>query len=215
MVGLADGDDSVGIVSSYRLDGRRVTCTGLPYTDRVVDGRAICRRQLQEGIFVFGSPTTLLLRSSIVRSRSPFYEVGRLHEDTEVCYEILKEWNFGFVHQILSFTRRDNDSIVAASKAFDPDLLDKLIVIQRFGPTFLSPEEMAACWRRHETRYLRRMAESKLLRKPPEYWEYQRRGLATIGYELSGKKLLLHASPVLLDLALHPKDTLARALKKR
>src|SRR5215813_13713501 len=120
MVALADGDDSVGIVSSYRLDGRRVTCTGLPYTDRVVDGRAICRRQLLEGIFVFGSPTTLLLRASIVRSRKPFYETGRLHEDTEVCYEILRDWNFGFVHQILSFTRRDNDSIVAASKAFDP-----------------------------------------------------------------------------------------------
>jgi len=215
MVALADSDDSIGIVSSYRLDGRRVTCTGVPYTDQVIHGRTICRRHLLEGIFVFGSPTTLLLRSSIVRSRKPFYEVGRLHEDTEVCYEILKRWNFGFVHQILSFTRRDNDSIVSASKAFDPDLLDKLIVIQRFGPMFLTPAEMAACWRRQETRYLRRMAEAKILGKPPEYWEYQRRGLAMIGYELSGKKLLLHASPVLLDLALHPKDTLARAMKKR
>jgi glycosyltransferase involved in cell wall biosynthesis len=214
MVALADHDDSIGIVSSYRLDGRRVTCTGLPYTERVINGRAICRKQLLDGIFVFGSPTTLLVRSSIVRSRTPFYEVGRLHEDTEVCYEILKEWNFGFVHQILSFTRRDNDSIVAASKAFDPDLLDKLIVIQRFGPTFLTSEELAACWRRQETKYLRRMTEAKLVRKPPEYWEYQRRGLATIGYELSGVKLLRHAFPVLLDQALNAKETLGRLKKK-
>jgi glycosyltransferase involved in cell wall biosynthesis len=214
MVGLADSDDSVGIVSSYRLDGRRVTCTGLPYTDRVIDGRAICRRQLLEGIFLFGSPTTLMLRSSIVRSRKPFYEAGRLHEDTEACYEILRTWNFGFVHQILSFTRRDNDSIVSASKAFDPDLLDKLIVIQRFGPVFLTREELAACWRRQETIYLRRMTAAMLVRKPPEYWEYQRRGLATIGYELSGAKLLRHALPVLLDQALKPKETLGR-LRKR
>jgi glycosyltransferase involved in cell wall biosynthesis len=214
MVRLADSDDSIGIVSSYRLDGRRVTCTGLLYTDRVINGRTICRRQLLEGIFLFGSPTTLLFRASIVRARKPFYETGRLHEDTEVCYEILKTWNFGFVHQILSFTRRDNDSIVSASKAFDPDLLDKLIVIQRFGPTFLTSEELAACWRRQETIYLRRMTEAMLVRKPPEYWAYQRRGLATIGYELSGAKLLRHAFPVLLDQALKPKETLGR-LRKR
>ena len=212
MMALADTDDSIGIVSSYRLDDRRVTCTGLPYSDRVVDGRAICRRQLLEGIFVFGSPTTLLLRASIVRARRPFYDAGRLHEDTEVCYEILKEWNFGFVHQILSFTRRNNDSIVSAARDFDPDLLDKLIIIQRFGPEFLGSEEFASCWRRQETRYLRRMAEAKILGKAPEYWEYQRRGLATIGYELTTPKLLPHVVPVLADLVLNPKTTLARAL---
>jgi glycosyltransferase involved in cell wall biosynthesis len=215
MVALADTDDSIGIVSSYRLDGRRVTGTGLAYLERVVEGREICRRQLLDGsIYVFGSPTTLLYRASIVRERRPFFAEGRLHEDTEVCYQILKRWKLGFVHQILSFTRRDNDSIVSAAKAFDPDLLDKLIVIRTFGPEFLGPEELAACWRRQEKRYLRRMAEAKLLGRPPEYWEYQRQGLATIGYELSATKLLPHALPVLLDLALNPKDTLARALKR-
>lgn len=215
MVALADTDDSIGIVSSYRLDGRRVTCTGLPYTERVFEGRTICRRQLLQGIFVFGSPTTLLIRASIVRARRPFYEEGRMHEDTEVCYEILKSWNFGFVHQILSFTRRGNESIVSAAKQFDPDLLDKLIVIQRFGPEFLAPREFDACWRRHETRYLRRLARAKLLGRDREYWEYQRRGLATIGYRLSGAKLLQHAFPELLDLMLNPKSTLAAAFKLR
>lgn len=214
MVALADSDESIGIVSSYRLDDRRVTCTGLPYTERVIEGHAICRQQLLDGIFVFGSPTTLLLRASIVRERRPFYDEGRLHEDTEVCYEILKDWNFGFVHQVLSFTRRGNESIVSAARDFDPDLLDKLIVIRRFGAEFLSPQELDACWRRQETRYLRRIAEAKILGRPPEYWEYQRRGLATIGYELSAAKLLRQAVPVLLDLALNPKSTLARAARR-
>jgi glycosyltransferase involved in cell wall biosynthesis len=215
MVALADTDDSVGIVSSYRLDGRGVTCTGLPYSDRVIDGRALCRKQLLDGIFVFGSPTTLLYRASIVRARQPFFEEGRLHEDTEVCYKILKHWNFGFVHKILSFTRRDNDSIVSATRDFDPDLLDKLIIIQLFGAEFLRPDELASCWRRQETRYLRRLAEARILGRASEYWEYQRRGLATIGYELSASKLLPHTLPVLVDLVLNPKNTLSRVLKRK
>jgi glycosyltransferase involved in cell wall biosynthesis len=215
LVALADSDASVGIVSSYRLAGRQVKEVGLPRTAQVIDGREICRRQMLDGSHYFGSPSTLLFRSEIVRQRRPFYEEGRLHEDTEACYEILKGGNFGFVHQVLSFTRTDNESIMSRAHRFNPHLLDKLIIVSRFGPIYLSSAEMDRCWHDHEQRYLRYMGEATLRRRDPEFWAYHRRGLATIGYRLPPIKLAWHALATLLDLVLNPKSTITRILHAR
>src|SRR5438128_1399449 len=103
MVAVAESNPSVGIVSAYRLAGREVKNVGLPYTSKIVTGRDLCRMQLLDGCFFFGSPTSILLRAEIMRSREPFYSENRYHEDTESCYEILQTWDFGFVHQILTF----------------------------------------------------------------------------------------------------------------
>jgi glycosyltransferase involved in cell wall biosynthesis len=43
MVELAEANQSVGIVGSYRLDDIWVSCDGLPYPSTVVPGREICR----------------------------------------------------------------------------------------------------------------------------------------------------------------------------
>src|SRR5439155_16830470 len=103
MVAVAEANLSIGIVSAYYLTERRVENVGLPYTSQFVRGRDVCRMQLLDNYFFFGSPTSILLRAEIVRSREPFYSENRLHEDTEACYEILQTWDFGFVHQALTF----------------------------------------------------------------------------------------------------------------
>jgi len=210
MVELAEGHPAVAIVSSYRLRGHQVNGVGLPLEPRIVAGREICRRQLTTDAFFFGSPTTLLFRSNVVRSRNPFYEAGRLHEDTEACYEILQHHDLGFVHQVLSFTRIDNPSIMSAARDFDPHVLDKLIVLKRFGPVFLERREFADAWRRHERRYLRRLAEAALSLRSSDYWRYQRRGWASIGYAPSALRVAAQGCLVLLDLALNPQNSLAR-----
>jgi len=71
MVRVAEEHPSTGIVSSYRLDDRRVNCTGLPPECTLFPGRDIGRATLRAEIFVFGSPNTLLYRSDIVRHASP------------------------------------------------------------------------------------------------------------------------------------------------
>src|SRR6185503_19754286 len=93
-------------------------------------GREACRRMLLDGCFLIGSPTTVLYRADIVRSRTPFYALGRYHEDTEAGYEILLGSDLGFVHEVLSFTRADNVSITAAARAFNSPDLDYLIVLE-------------------------------------------------------------------------------------
>ena len=112
MVGLAETCPSVGIVGAYALDGRNVLWTGLPYSSAVVPGRELCRRYFLERLYPFGTATSLLYRSDLVRRRATFYNEMNIHADTEVCIELLKMCDFGFVHQVLAFTRVREHSLV-------------------------------------------------------------------------------------------------------
>src|SRR4026209_1200674 len=65
MVELAEAHPSVGIVGAYRLSGATVSCDGLPYPSTVVSGRDICRWTLLGRLYVFGAPTSILIRSDL------------------------------------------------------------------------------------------------------------------------------------------------------
>ena len=64
----------VGIVSAYSLEGEWVALGGLPHPSTLVAGREACRLTLLRWAFVFGSPTSLLLRSECIRGREVFYD---------------------------------------------------------------------------------------------------------------------------------------------
>jgi len=61
--------------------GAEVQPTGLPHTRTFLTGRDACRIVLTDGIYLFGSPTTVMFRADLVRGRTPFYAEGRLFED--------------------------------------------------------------------------------------------------------------------------------------
>ena len=185
MVTVAERHPNVGIVSAYRLEDTRVTLDGLPYPSPIVSGREICRRSLLTDFFVFGSPSNLLYRSEVVRERQPFYDPGALHEDTESCYEILERHDLGFVHQVLTFTRRQNESLTNERNQFDSaHRLDKFIIVSKFGEIFLGEEEYLAALERARGAYYRYLGERNLYTTDRAFWEYHRRGLATAGLEL-------------------------------
>jgi glycosyltransferase involved in cell wall biosynthesis len=150
MVELAESNPDVGVVSAYRLDETSVTLTGLPYSISVLSGPEICRSTLagQPYPFLFGSPTSLLIRSDLVRARDPFYdrdysvsEEYPFTEDVAVCCEILRENDFGFVHQVLTFTRRDGRSPFSAYSHLGASLPEHLKLVSKYGPTYLGKEE--------------------------------------------------------------------------
>ena len=190
MVLVAEQHPSAGIVSSYRLDDRRVNCTGLPPERSLFRGRDICRATLVDEIFVFGSPNTLLYRSDIVRQRRPFFNEASLHEDTEACYEILMQHDLGFVHQVLTFTRRQNESLTAWRHLLDPHhLLDRLITTLKYGPRCLDPEVYDRRRRQVEKAYYRFLAVRTLDRADSTFWQYHRKALEAVGYEIRRRKL--------------------------
>lgn len=214
MTEVAEANETVGIVGAYRLDDVSVTCDGLPYPSKVIKGAEVCRLSLLNGIFVFGSPTSILYRSDIVRNRNPFFNESSLHADTEACYEILQTCDFGFVHQVLTFTRRENESISTLTRSFDPYyILDKFIVVNKFGNTYLNTEEFKECLKLNEQHYYNFLAQSAYKVRTKEFWRYQKKGLQTIGYRLNRYKLLKFILIKLLDNALNPKRSVGKIIK--
>jgi len=213
MVALAEQHASVGIVSCYSLDGVQVRNVGLPYPSEIMGGREICRKMLLEGGFYFGTATSLLLRSDIVRARRPFYSETSLHEDTEACYEILRQWDFGFVHEVLTFWRTDNDSISSRVQDLKPKVLDSFIILNKFGRDFLTADELERRLAERSRQYYGALGEAALRRPGPVFWEYHRRGLRTIDRELRLRDVLPWALLALARLVLNPLWTVERAVR--
>ena len=212
MVSLADSDPDIGLVSSFRLQGRMVTGTGLSHTERVLDGHDVCRRQLREGSFFFGSPTTVMYRADLVRGRDPFFESGRLHEDTEKCYQILQSHKFGFVHEVLSFSRTDNESMMSRARRYNASSLDRLICIERFGPTFLDANEFARLRDLQLRSYFQFLGSQWLRNRDLEFWRYHRRGLASIGRTLPMATVAVYAAREMAWNLVNPGMAIARAV---
>lgn len=204
MVEVARRSDRIGLVSSFRLEGTSVLGEGLEYGRAVVDGRELARLHLLSGAFLFGSPTTVMFRSDVVRAQQPFYKLGRLHEDTEACYDVLAHRDFGFVHQILSYSREDNASIYGQMRGRDTGILDKLIVLSTYGRTFLSEAELRARLEEVRRRYYRRLARAWLEGREPGYWGLHRRGLATIGCTIETSSVMRALARELLGLVACP-----------
>jgi glycosyltransferase involved in cell wall biosynthesis len=144
MVELAEQHPSVGIVGAYRLDHDRVTLDGLPLSVDELPGTEVARSFLLGGPypFLFGSPSSLLLRADVIRAHQPFYDEEVLHADNDACMRVLEDSDFGFVHQVLTYTRRHETAIsttrVNRIGTHAPNQID---LFQRWGHVFLSKDE--------------------------------------------------------------------------
>lgn len=216
MVALAEAQPSVAMVGAYRLAEAAVECVGLHADQSVVSGAEACRMHLRGQAYLFGSPSTVMYRSETVRARKPFFAEGRFHEDTEAAFEIVAERDFGFVHQVLSFSRRNADSIMGSARDFFPHILDRLIITLAYGQRFFDPTAYASCLNETKKEYYFRLAARWVADgfsfKSADFWAYHRRGLATVGEQISTPLLTRFAADMLVRRALSPLE-LARAVR--
>jgi glycosyltransferase involved in cell wall biosynthesis len=192
MVEVAESSERIAIVSAYRLDGARVTLTGLPYGASPVAGRDVCRATIKTGLYVFGSPTSLLIRSSCIRAREPFYDESRYpkHFDTAACYAVLESSDLGFVHQVLTFTRRHSGADSSFAKRVNSYIVENLRMLRQYGPVYLEPAEYEACLARAVRRYYRFLGRSLLAWRDPEFRGYHRAALRELGVSWSSARLI-------------------------
>jgi glycosyltransferase involved in cell wall biosynthesis len=208
MVELAEAHPKVGIVAAYELEGGWVSLDGLPYPSLEVPGRDVGRLYFLNHIYLFGTPTSLLLRSELVRSRNPFYEERHApFEDAHVCFELLRTWDFGFVHQVLTYSRRDNESILSQIRPFKFLLFSRLALLTAHGRNYLSEGEYKHCLKDAEWKYFYFLGESALQGRDPKFWEFHRTRLASLNYTLDSALLTKWVFRVLLDYAGNPKRT--------
>ncbi len=184
VVSVAQAYPSVGMVSAYRLEQDRLDLDGLPYPSTSLLGRTVGRMSLLRDLYVFGSPTSLLPRSDLVRSRRAMYDESVPHADTELSFELLSDHDFGFVHQVLSFTRRHNESRTSLTQQFNTHHLGNYAVFLKHGPEFLIPTEYRQCLARWHEDYERYLARSAFDLRDREFWTYQRAELKKLGQPL-------------------------------
>lgn len=210
MIEVAQRDPGIALVGSCYFRGNALIGAGLPYDRSVFSGAEIARRQLLDGSFFFGPPTTVLYRGDLLSVRRPFYDTAALHEDTELCYDVLLDGKFGFVHQVLSYVRVDETSTSGKVRDLNPQGLDKLIILVRYGKRYLSEEELQEALRSHERRYYRTYVRQLFGRARERFVAYHRAGHQRIGYRIRKGALLGAALREAADLALNPLNALAK-----
>lgn len=183
MVAVAEENSCVTIVISYRLEENRVTLDGLPYPSNVVPGKQICRATLRGDLYVFGAPSNHLLRCDVVR-RQEFYGTGGFHGGTDTCYEILRDSDLGFVHQVLTFTRRQNEASTAFSRRMNTYLPGNVASLMKYGHFYLNDDEYQLRFRQLMAEYCGFLARAVFRRKGMDFWQYHTMELSKLGYPL-------------------------------
>jgi len=215
MVALAEEHPTIGLVSAYALKGDEVAWDGLSYGSRFVSGHDICRRHFLQRLYVFGSATTVLYRADLIRDRRVFYNIANIHADTEVCFDLLRTSDFGFVHQVLTFTRVRPESLREMSNDLQTDLSGWLRTLTTFGRSFLNADEFETLLRQHLASYYRFLGKSLLRRRGKNFWAYHRKQLSDSHVGYSRFRVFLGLITVVLRAALNPGETLTKLFKAK
>ena len=154
------------------------------------------------------------MRSDLVRASELFYNESNIHADSEVCFKLLTRGDFGFVHQVLTYTRVREGSLTSFSQRYNtylPGILDRLV---KFGPTCLSQEELSARLKDQLTTYYQYLGDSVFAFREKEFWAYHRAKMESVGYPLSLLRLFAAVCSKTMDYLLNPKRTVEGLLEK-
>jgi glycosyltransferase involved in cell wall biosynthesis len=221
MVRAAEQSPNVALVNSYSLYDPQpalstrlsVGNTGLEYQTTLVPGRDMLRRYLLEYLPVFGSPTCVMFRASDVRAVPDFFHLGSPVEDVEACFDVLQHGDFAFVHQVLSFNRCEKGSTWWRLSGWDATELNKVILSTRYAADLLSPAERAKLERRVSREHYRSMGSAVLRRRPAEYWDYHKTGLASVGRRIAWHRLAWATVWAVVERLANPKATVGEILR--
>ena len=155
-------------------------------------------------IFVFGSPSSILIRSDLIHSRDPFYSTKyQLVADQEVCYYLLQNSNFGFVHQVLTYSRVHDHQVSTVTDIHNRQIVEELMLMQEFGPIFFSAKESQERFDQALERYYKFISHSIVERKDTEFWKFHKRGFEKLSIHPNRIRLLSGIIEVLFNMVLH------------
>jgi len=163
LVALAESDPEIGLVCSphgvggTHTDPARVDGRGLPVEMHVFDGRWLVKTYLMR-LHGAVSPTHMLIKRQLLVEGTPFYRKGVASFDTDACLRVVRGCKFGFVHDVLAWTRLHKDSETSHFPLHKQTYVAEWLAwIDLFGPTVMSPSQLAQCRRIHLRHYFRRL----------------------------------------------------------
>jgi glycosyltransferase involved in cell wall biosynthesis len=219
MVDLAEVNPSVGIVGAYTLRGDgtnwRVRFDGLPYRSTVVPGREACRWHLLGGHYFLGNPTSVLYRADLVMRTKCFYPNSREHADVSVFYDCFRTTDLGFIHQVLTYERVHENALGTEAKRLSTYKGSHLLDIRRYGPIYLTEEELKNRLIEVLNDYYTLLAMAVVNIRGVKFWNYHKAILEEFGAPLYGKRLAKALCMKLADLMFNPKQTFEKILRRR
>lgn len=186
MVEVAENNPSAGIVSSYRMVNKKVDLDGLQYGTSLFPGKEIARKYLMYGSSNFGSPSSLLLRSDLIRNREKVYEESHQASDSAACLDILKESDFAFAHDILTFSRRHEESMSNTECLENYSFIHAKLYSQlEYGPFFLEEKEFRQSLSRKLNLYYILLSRNLMEQRSIEEYRKQRKILEDLGLDFN------------------------------
>lgn len=215
LVDLAERHPTVGMVGSYSINDSGVRWGGLPLEKEVFNGRDVCRLFLLGLIDSFWVPTTVLYRSSLVRSEHSFFPGSGLAADLAACLNCLRASDYGFVHQILSFERFHAESMGAKVRELSSYLLDRIEILTDFGPVYLENDELDSRMEALLADYYSNVLAVALIHfRNRDFWHFHQRRLKELGYTIYDRRLAKGLCMKLLDLFFNPKQTIEKVARR-
>lgn len=186
MVALLEEFPTAAIAGSYILYGATVLHLGVPLGERLLNGNDVIRRTILGRWYLFGSPSSIMVRTRFAHESGPTYYDERLrHADVDACYRLLSRHDFGFVHQVLSATRTHPASITSTfTSSYSTIALEHFCFLRRYGPRYLDPETFQREYRAARRQYRRQFARRLIGGGGMEYWRFHQRHLGLFGYRL-------------------------------
>jgi glycosyltransferase involved in cell wall biosynthesis len=215
MVEVAESHPSAAIVGSYTINRGGVIWVGLPLERNAFSGREVCRQHLLGGPAVMGPPSSVLYRSDVVRAQESFFPGKALCADEAAYYRVLRNNDFGFVHQILSFERIHEGALNAEQMRLNAFLLNRVGFLIEYGPTYLETQEWEKRFRELLDEYYQFLAVAVMNRFPKRFWEQHEARLKEIGLKFQRGKLAKAVVAKLFDLALNPKQTVEKIVHRK
>ncbi|HET9384233.1 MAG TPA: glycosyltransferase [Gemmatimonadales bacterium] len=192
MVEVAESSPAIALVASYKIHGNRAVVDGPPFPDRVIDGREACKLFFQGHLGVLGSPSNHLIRREALPADGPIFDESFYHADTELFVRLLKEGQaYAFVHQVLTLTREHEATLSATfSDRMGSRGLESLVILERYGRSFLRSPELEALSRSRRMDYLRWLFRARVKLWDREVWQYQASRRAEFGLNVGMIELI-------------------------
>jgi glycosyltransferase involved in cell wall biosynthesis len=215
LVDVAEQNPRVAIVASYAINDRGIHWIGLPPARSLFGGGVACRLYLLGAIDPFGAPTSLLYRSSLLRSHDPFYPGSLPNADFAACLVCLKDADFAFIHQILSYERIHPEALSSGVRNMNGFLIDRLQFLREYGPEYLDGGQIISREKELLHDLYNGLAVAAVNFRGKQFWIYQRQRLGALGYSIDGVRLAHAVFIKLVDLVLNPKQTLSKIARRR
>lgn len=214
MVEVAKRDPQIAVVGSYYLFGRELLGWGVADQKAVISGDEVRRDHLLTGIYYLGTPTTMIYRSSALAEAMPWFRPGIFYDDTDLCFRLFRRWKYGFVHQVLSFVRNDNDGISSKFEDFDFIPAYRYALVREYGPELLTADELRKAIRAWKSLYFRRLGNALMTGRSRKYWEFHRKIFRALGSDLHPIDLIWPATVAWMDMLFNPKATAERTIRR-